>query len=61
VQRPAITKHLKNIFDSNELDENSACSILERTAQDGKNYQTQYYNLDAVISVCPLPNSLKFE
>ena len=51
VQRPAITKHLKNIFDSNELDENSVCSILEHTAEDGKKYQTRYYNLDAVISV----------
>ncbi|MDH5377854.1 MAG: virulence RhuM family protein [Gammaproteobacteria bacterium] len=51
VQRPAITKHLKNIFDSNELEEDSVCSILEHTAEDGKKYQTQYYNLDAVISV----------
>ncbi|KTD27866.1 hypothetical protein [Legionella israelensis] len=34
-QRPAITKHLRNIFNSNELDENSVCSILERTASDG--------------------------
>ncbi len=51
VQRPAITKHLKNIFDSNELEENAVCSILEHTADDGKKYQTQYYNLDAVISV----------
>lgn len=51
VQRPAITKHLKNIFDSKELDETSVCSILEHTAEDGKKYQTQYYNLDAVISV----------
>lgn len=51
VQRPAVTKHLKNIFDSGELNENSVCSILEHTAEDGKNYQTQYYNLDAVISV----------
>lgn len=48
---PAISKHLKNIFDSNELDQNSVISILETTAEDGKNYQTQYYNLDAVISV----------
>jgi len=48
---PAISKHLKNIFESNELDTNSVISILETTAEDGKNYQTQYYNLDAVISV----------
>ncbi len=48
---PAISKHLKNIFDANELEENSVISILETTAEDGKNYQTKYYNLDAVISV----------
>ncbi len=51
VQRPAITKHLKNIFDSKELIEKSVSSILEHTAQDGKKYQTKYYNLDAIISV----------
>jgi hypothetical protein len=47
VNVPAISKHLKNIFDSGELDENSVISILETTAEDGKNYQTKYYNLDA--------------
>lgn len=51
VQRPAITKHLKNIFESGELQENSVCSILERTAADGKNYSVKYYNLDAILSV----------
>lgn len=51
VQRPAITKHLKNIFESKELEEVAVCSILEHTAKDGKNYQTQYYNLDAIIAV----------
>src|SRR5690554_1369946 len=48
---PAVSKHLKNIFESNELDPDSVISILETTAEDGKKYQTQYYNLDAVISV----------
>ena len=48
---PAISKHLKNIFESNELDRYSVISILETTADDGKTYQMQYYNLDAVISV----------
>ena len=48
VQRPAISKHLKNIFDSGELDENSVSSILEHTATDGKTYQTQFYNIKAV-------------
>ncbi|QOY52189.1 virulence RhuM family protein [Candidatus Sulfurimonas baltica] len=51
VQRPAITKHLKNIFESGELEENSVSSILEHTAEDGKKYQTKYYNLDAILSV----------
>jgi hypothetical protein len=51
VQRPAITKHLKNIFESGELAESSVRSILEHTADDGKTYKTQYYNLDAIISV----------
>ncbi len=51
VQRPAVTKHLKNIFESNELNENSVSSILEHTAEDGKTYKTKFYNLDAIISV----------
>jgi hypothetical protein len=51
VQRPAITKHLKNIFESGELQEDSVSSILEHTADDGKKYQTKFYNLDAIISV----------
>jgi hypothetical protein len=51
VQRPAITKHLKNIFDSGELQENSVSSILEHTAEDEKKYPTKFYNLDAIISV----------
>jgi death-on-curing family protein len=50
-QRPAITKHLNNIFKSNELDENSVSSILEHTAADGKKYKTAFYNLDTIISV----------
>ena len=51
VQRPAVTKHLQNIFKTNELDEKAVCSILEHTAEDGKKYKTAFYNLDAVISV----------
>ena len=50
-KRPAITKHLRNIFKEKELDEKSVCSILEHTAADGKIYKTQYYNLDAIIAV----------
>ena len=51
VQRPAITKHLKNVFESEELRENSVSSILEHTAEDNKIYKTKFYNLDAIISV----------
>lgn len=50
-KRPAITKHLKNIFLSGELDEGSVSSILEHTADDGKKYATLFYNLDAILSV----------
>lgn len=56
---PAINKHLSNIFESNELEENSVISILETTASDGKNYKTKFYNLDAVISVGYRVNSAK--
>ena len=51
VQRPAITRHLKNIFAGGELDEKSVCSFLEHTVEDGTSYKTKYYNLDAIISV----------
>ena len=51
VKRPAITKHIRKIFDTNELEANSVCSILERTASDGKTYMTQFYNLDMILSV----------
>lgn len=51
VQRPAVTKHLKNIFESGELAENSVSSILELTADDGKKYKTTIYNLDVIIAV----------
>ena len=48
---PAISKHLKNIFDTGELSEKSVISILETTASDGKSYKTSFYSLDAIISV----------
>ena len=51
VERPAITKHLGNIFREEELNENSVCSILEHTAEDGKKYKTKYYNLNAILAV----------
>ncbi|ABK89191.1 virulence protein RhuM/Fic/DOC family protein [Francisella tularensis subsp. novicida] len=65
VQRPAITKHLSNIFKSNELDENVVCSILEHTTKHGaiqdkkQSQKTKIYNLDAIISVGYRVNSKK--
>jgi hypothetical protein len=59
VQRPAITKHIKNIFESGELLENSVSSILEHTAEDGKKYNTTFYNLDVIIAVGYRVNSNK--
>ena len=50
-KRPAITKHLKNIYASQELDESSTCSILEHMGKDSKQvYETKYYKLDAILS-----------
>ena len=51
VNIPAVSKHLSNIFEEGELEENSVVSILEITAEDGKNYKTKFYNLDAIIAV----------
>jgi len=59
VDRSVITKHFKNIFETNELDENSVCAKIAHTAADNKNYQTQFYNLDAIISVGYRVNSVK--
>lgn len=51
VKVPAISKHLKNIFETGELEQNSAVSILETTASDGKNYETNFYRLEAILAV----------
>jgi hypothetical protein len=57
IQRPAITKHLGNIFKSGELDEKVVCSILEHTTQHGaiegktQEVKVKYYNIDAVLSI----------
>lgn len=51
VDRTVITKHLKNIFSTKELERDSVCAKIAHTAEDGKTYQTQFYNLDAIISV----------
>ena len=55
---PAISKHLANIFREGELNKSSVISILENTAADGKVYRTQFYNLDAILSVGYRVNSL---
>ncbi|MBD3795979.1 MAG: virulence RhuM family protein, partial [Epsilonproteobacteria bacterium] len=57
--RTTITEHLKNIFENEELDENSVCREFRHTANDGKTYNTKYYNLDAIISVGYRVNSKK--
>jgi len=59
VQRPAITKHIKNLYESGELIEDSVSSILEHTADDGKQYKTTFYNLDMIIAVGYRVNSIK--
>ena len=50
-ERSVITKHLGNIFKSGELEKESVCAKFAYTADDGKKYQTQFYSLDAIISV----------
>jgi hypothetical protein len=57
IDRTVATKHLKNIFEDYELDKDSVCAIFAHTAKDGKTYKTNYYNLDAVISVGYRANS----
>lgn len=59
VNVPAISKHLKNIFESGELDLLAVISKMETTAKDGKIYQTNFYNLDAIIAVGYRVNSKK--
>ena len=49
--RKTITRHIQNIYKDEELEENSVCSFFEHTANDGKKYNVQFYNLDMIISV----------
>lgn len=58
-RRSTIAEHLQNIFQSQELQEESVCRKFRRTAADGKDYATKYYNLDAVISVGYRANSIR--
>lgn len=59
VEVPAISKHLKNIFESRELIQDAVVSKMEITADDGKKYLTNCYNLDAIISVGYRVNSMQ--
>ena len=59
VDRTVVSKHLKNIFESSALQQDSVCAKFAHTAEDGKIYNTQFYNLDAVISVGYRVNSLQ--
>ena len=59
IDRSVITKHLKNIFNDGELDKNQVCAKFAHTANDGKKYNTEFYNLDAIISVGYRVNSKK--
>ena len=51
VDRSVVTRHLKNIFSDNELEEDSVCASFAHTAKDGKQYQTKFYSLEAIIAV----------
>ncbi len=59
VNRPAIVKHIGNIYKSGELDKKITCSILEQVAKDGKKRKKNFYNLDMIISVGYRVNSKK--
>jgi hypothetical protein len=51
VERSVITKHIRNIFKEKELDAKAVCAKFAHTATDGKTYQVEHYNLDAIISI----------
>lgn len=51
VDRSVVTKHLKNIFESGELDESSTCANFAQVADNGKTYQYKFYSLSAIIAV----------
>lgn len=59
VDRSVITKHLKNVFESGELKAERVCAKFAHTAEDGKTYNTMFYNLDAIISVGYRVNSIR--
>ena len=59
VDRSVIGKHLKSIFQTGELKQDSVCANFAHTAEDGKVYNTNFYSLDAVISVGYRVNSVR--
>lgn len=59
VNRPAIVKHIGNIYKADELEENSTCSKMEQVASDGKRRIMYFYNLDMILSVGYRVNSLQ--
>jgi len=59
VKRPAIVKHIGNIYKTDELEKNSSCSILEQVAKDGRKRKMNFYNLDMIIATGYRVNSKK--
>lgn len=59
VDRSVVTKHLKNIFESKELNESAVCAKFAQTAADGKTYQYKFYSLSAIIAVGYRTNSVR--
>lgn len=59
IDRTVVSKHIANIIKDRELDGNSVCAKFAHTAEDGKNYQVQFYNLDVVLAVGYRTNSAK--
>jgi hypothetical protein len=59
VERSVITKHLNNIFKTEELDKDSVCAKIAHTAEDGKTYSTNFYPLEAILAVGYRVNSMQ--
>lgn len=59
IDKSGISRHLKNVYESGELDKKAVVAIFATTASDGKSYQVEYYNLDAIISVGYRVNSVR--
>ena len=56
---PAISKHLANVFETGELNEERVCAKFAHTAEHGKTYNTKFYSLDAIIAVGYRVNSIR--